>query len=221
MKRAGEAWLDSIDPGQRDSALFSVDSDAWHRWSNIHVFLMRHGAMMESMAQDQRDLAFGLLREGFSSSGFELARNIMKLNDSIREITGSDEELGEGLYWLSVLGEPSLDEPWGWQFDGHHLNVNCFLLGGQMVMTPMFMGSEPVAVEIGKHAGTRGLPGGRGYRIESCPYPIRGAAKQGDSLLMKSPPASSPAPSGIILRCAMRASSLMTFPAISRPLCSI
>ena len=155
MKRAAEAWLDSVDPGQRDAALFSVDSDAWRRWSNIHAFLMRHGAMMEPMTQDQRDLAFGLLREGFSPSGFELARNIMKLNDSIREITGSDEELGEWLYWLSVLGEPSLDEPWGWQFDGHHLNVNCFLLGGQMVMTPMFMGSEPVAVDIGKHAGTR------------------------------------------------------------------
>ena len=155
MKRAAEAWVDSIDPGQRDAAFFSVDSDAWRRWSNIHVFLMRHGAMMEPMTHDQRDLAFGLLREGFSPSGFELARNIMKLNDSIREITGSDEELGEWLYWLSVLGEPSLDEPWGWQFDGHHLNVNCFLLGGQMVMTPMFMGSEPVAVDIGKHAGTR------------------------------------------------------------------
>ena len=155
MKQAAEAWLDSIDSGQRDAALFSVDSDAWRRWSNIHAFLMRHGAMMEPMAQNRRDLAFGLLRQSFSPSGFELARNIMKLNDSIREITGSDEELGEWLYWLSVLGEPSLDEPWGWQFDGHHLNVNCFLLGGQMVMTPMFMGSEPVAVDIGKHAGTR------------------------------------------------------------------
>ena len=155
MKRAAEAWLDSIDPGERDAALFSVDSDAWRRWSNIHVFLMRHGAMMEPMTQDQRDLAFGLLREGFSPSGFELARKIMKLNGSIREITGSDEELGEWLYWLSVLGEPSLDEPWGWQFDGHHVNVNWFVLGGQMVMTPMFMGSEPVAVDIGKHAGTR------------------------------------------------------------------
>ena len=155
MKQAAEAWLDSIDSSQRDAALFYLDSDAWRRWSNIHAFLMRHGAMMEPMTHDQRELAFGLLREGFSPSGFELARNIMKLNDSIREITGSDEELGEWLYWLSVLGEPSLDEPWGWQFDGHHLNVNCFLLGGQMVMTPMFMGSEPVAVDIGKHAGTR------------------------------------------------------------------
>ena len=155
MKRAAEAWLDSLDPGQRNAALFTVDSDAWRRWSNIHVFLMRHGAMLEPMTQDQRELAFNLLREGFSPSGFALARNIMKLNESIREITGSDEELGEWLYWLSILGEPSLDEPWGWQFDGHHLNVNCFLLGGQLVMTPMFMGSEPVALDIGKHAGTR------------------------------------------------------------------
>ena len=155
MMRAADAWIASIDPAQRDSALFSIDSDAWRRWSNIHVFLMRHGAMMESMSQHQRDLAFGLLRESFSPSGFELARNIMKLNESFREITGSDDELGEWLYWLSVLGEPSLDGPWGWQFDGHHLNVNCFLLGGQMVMTPMFMGSEPVAVDIGRHAGTR------------------------------------------------------------------
>ena len=155
VKQAAEAWLDSLDAGQRDAALFSMDSDAWRRWSNIHVFLMRHGAMMEPMTQVQRKLAFNLLREGFSPSGFELARNIMKLNESIREITGSDEELGEWLYWLSVLGEPSLDEPWGWQIDGHHLNVNCFLLGGQMVMTPMFMGSEPVAVDVGEHAGTR------------------------------------------------------------------
>ncbi len=155
MKRAADAWLASIDSGQRDSALFSVDSDAWRRWSNIHVFLMRHGAMMEDMTERQRDLAFNVLRECFSPSGFELARNIMKLNESIREITGSDDELGEWLYWLSVLGEPSTDVPWGWQFDGHHLNVNCLLLGGQMVMTPMFMGSEPVAVDIGRHAGTR------------------------------------------------------------------
>ena len=155
MKRAAEAWLESLDAAQRDSARFSLESDAWRRWSNIHVFLMRHGALMEPMTQEQRELAFGLLREGFSPGGFELARNIMKLNEAIREITGSDEELGGWLYWLSILGEPSSDEPWGWQIDGHHLNVNCFVLGGQMVMTPMFMGSEPVAVEIGKHAGTR------------------------------------------------------------------
>ena len=155
VKEAAEAWLASLDSGQRDAARFALDGDAWRRWSNIHVFLMRHGAMMEPMTDGQRELVFNLLRESFSPTGFQLARNIMKLNESIREITGRDEELGEWLYWLSIMGEPSEDEPWGWQFDGHHLNVNCFLLGGQMVMTPMFMGSEPVAVDIGKHAGIR------------------------------------------------------------------
>ncbi|MYC28893.1 MAG: DUF3500 domain-containing protein [Chloroflexi bacterium] len=155
MKGAAEAWLASLDASQRDAARFTMDSDAWRRWSNIHVFLMRHGAMMEPMSQDQRELVFGLLRQGFSPQGFELARNIMRLNEAIREITGSDEELGEWLYWLSIMGEPSQDEPWGWQFDGHHLNVNWFVLGDQVVMTPMFMGSEPVAVDIGKYAGTR------------------------------------------------------------------
>ena len=155
MKRSADALVDSLGPSQREEVLFSVDSDAWRRWSNVHMFMMRHGTMLESLTPDQRNLSLALLGESFSPSGFELARNIMKLNESIREITGSDEELGEWLYWLSILGEPSLDEPWGWQIDGHHLHVNCFLLGGQMVMTPMFMGSEPVAVDVGKYAGTR------------------------------------------------------------------
>ena len=79
----------------------------------------------------------------------------MKLNESILEITGSNDEYGEWLYWLSVMGEPSSREPWGWQIDGHHLIINCFVFGDRLVMTPMFMGSEPVAVDIGKYAGTR------------------------------------------------------------------
>jgi Protein of unknown function (DUF3500) len=52
------------------------------------------------------------------------------------------------------MGEPSLSQPWGWQLDGHHLNINYFVLGDQIVMTPTFMGSEPVRAESGKYAGT-------------------------------------------------------------------
>jgi hypothetical protein len=155
IKIAAEAVLDSLSPVQRAAATFPVDSDEWRRWSNIHPFLMRHGTLLEDMNPNQRDRALGLVKECLSPAGFELARNIMKLNESIREITGSDEELGEWLYWLSVMGQPSPEQPWGWQIDGHHLIINCFNLGDQLVMTPLFMGSEPVAVDIGKYAGTR------------------------------------------------------------------
>jgi hypothetical protein len=54
---------------------------------------------------------------------------------------------------MSIMGQPSASEPWGWQIDGHHLIVNCFVLGDQLVLTPNFMGSEPVSGETGKYAG--------------------------------------------------------------------
>jgi hypothetical protein len=79
----------------------------------------------------------------------------MRLNDALGELTGRPAEYGEWYYWLSIFGQPSNNEPWGWQIDGHHLIVNCFILGDQVVMTPNFFGSEPTAVDTGKHAGTR------------------------------------------------------------------
>jgi hypothetical protein len=79
----------------------------------------------------------------------------MHLNETIGEITGCWDEYGEWLYWLSIFGTPSEHEPWGWQIDGHHLNLNCLVIGDQVVMTPMFMGSEPTHALSGKYAGTR------------------------------------------------------------------
>jgi len=52
------------------------------------------------------------------------------------------------------MGEPSATEPWGWQIDGHHLIINYFVLGDQVVMSPVFVGSEPVIAESGKFKGT-------------------------------------------------------------------
>jgi hypothetical protein len=62
-------------------------------------------------------------------------------------------EFGEYFYWISLFGEPSADGPWGWQLDGHHCNINCFVLGDQVVLTPMLLGSEPILAEAGKYAG--------------------------------------------------------------------
>jgi hypothetical protein len=132
-----------------------VDSDAWRLWSNIHVFTMRHGVSLEELDAAQREAALGLLRAGLSPAGFRTARDVMKLNHTIGEMTGRFEEYGEWLYWLSLFGTPSATEPWGWQIDGHHMIINCFILGNQIVMTPVFLGSEPVWAESGKYAGTR------------------------------------------------------------------
>jgi hypothetical protein len=152
---AAEALLTSLGPDQRGTAVFDVDDAAWRAWSNIHPFVMRHGVALEDCTEHQRDRAMDLIRATCSAAGFELARKVMKLNDALAEITGRYDEYGEWLYWLSIMGRPSREQPWGWQIDGHHLVINCFVLGDQMVMTPSFFGSEPTAVDSGKHAGTR------------------------------------------------------------------
>ena len=155
LLEAALAYIASLSADQKTRSLFPIESDAWRRWSNIHPFLLRHGVSLDELSPEPRALALTLLRESLSSDGFRTARDVMRLNEFIGQVTGSHAEYGEWLYWLSVMGTPSPHEPWGWQLDGHHLIVNCFVLGDQIVMTPMFMGSEPVAADTGPYAGTR------------------------------------------------------------------
>jgi hypothetical protein len=154
IRRAALEFREALDADQRQQAQFDVSSDAWRRWWNIHPYLMRHGVQLEDLKDEQREAALRLVEQTMSASGFRTARDIMRLNHTIGEITGSWTEYGEWVYFVSLFGEPSEDEPWGWQIDGHHLIVNCFVVGDQVVITPVFMGSEPVVAETGIYKGT-------------------------------------------------------------------
>ena len=77
----------------------------------------------------------------------------MRLNETLAELTDDHEFLGEWLYYITVMGKPSATEPWGFQLDGHHVIINYFVLGDQVVMTPFFAGSEPVTATSGKYKG--------------------------------------------------------------------
>ena len=154
IRRAALDFLDVLTAEQRQQARFDLSSDAWRRWWNIHPFLMRHGVLLEDLTDDQRQAALRLVESTLSASGARTARDIMRLNHTIGEITGSWTEYGEWVYFVSVFGEPSEHAPWGWQIDGHHLIVNCVVVGDQVVITPVFMGSEPVVAETGIYKGT-------------------------------------------------------------------
>jgi Protein of unknown function (DUF3500) len=155
LLQAARAFLAMLTKEQRRAASFAIDDLAWRKWSNIHPWLMRHGVCLADLQQDQREAALSLLRETMSSAGYASARDIMRLNEHALEITGKPDEYGEWYYWISMFGTPSPSEPWGWQIDGHHLNINALVLGDQLVMTPAFLGSEPVLARFGKYQGTR------------------------------------------------------------------
>ena len=106
------------------------------------------------MDEHQKEHAFALLRASLSAKGLKLSQDIMKLNGTLAELANNFDEYGEWLYWITIMGDPSSAEPWGWQIDGHHLIINYFVLGDQVVMSPVFVGSEPVRAVSGKFKGT-------------------------------------------------------------------
>jgi len=154
IQRAAKDFLGSLTSEQVAKTVFPVDDPEWRKWMNQH-FYIRQGMGFDEMQEVQRNAAFGLLRESLSARGLKLTRDIMKLNHTLGELNGDNfVEYGEWLYWITVMGEPSSTEPWGWQLDGHHAIINYFVLGDQVVMTPFFVGSEPVIAESGKYKGT-------------------------------------------------------------------
>ncbi|HIL72367.1 MAG TPA: DUF3500 domain-containing protein, partial [Verrucomicrobia bacterium] len=108
------------------------------------------GVSFRDLTKEQRELGFEVLRSGLSARGMKTTRDIMRLNETLAEIRNDFEEYGEWLYHLTVMGKPSTTEPWGWQFDGHHVIINYFVLVDQVVMSPVFLGSEPVRADSGK-----------------------------------------------------------------------
>jgi hypothetical protein len=151
---AAKGFLAALSEPQRARTMFAADDPEWRKWMNQH-FYVRQGVGFDEMDEKQREAAFGLLKASLSAKGLTLTRDIMRLNHTLGELNGDDfVQYGEWLYWITVMGRPSATEPWGWQLDGHHVVINYFVLGDQVVMTPTFVGSEPVTATSGKYAGT-------------------------------------------------------------------
>jgi len=154
VRKAADALLGSLTAAQRDKSMFGVDDVEWRKWMNQDYYV-RQGVSFLEMTDPQRETAIQLLRVSLSAKGLKQTRDIMRLNHTLGEMNDNDfDRYGEWRYHITVMGKPSATEPWGWQLDGHHAIINYFVLGDQVVMTPMFAGSEPVIATSGKFKGT-------------------------------------------------------------------
>ncbi len=154
VRRGAASFLAALTPEQQTRTVFAVDAPEWRRWSNVdNGIYVRQGVSLEQMNSEQRGAAWDLLRVSLSPKGLDLSRNIMKTDQTLLELNDDLLSYGEDKYFFTLMGLPSPDEPWGWQLDGHHLVINYFVLGDQVVMSPVFLGGEPVVAESGKYAG--------------------------------------------------------------------
>lgn len=152
VRVAAEAFLAALTDDQRAAVQFTIDDDEWRKWSNVDGY-QRQGVDLEAMTDDQRTAAYNLLGAALSAKGLQLSRDIMRLNTTEGEIMNNLTRFNEYLYYFTIMGTPSDTEPWGFQLDGHHLVINYFILGDQVVMTPVFMGAEPPIATSGEYDG--------------------------------------------------------------------
>ena len=154
LVEAAKAFIATLTPEQKLHTIFGVDDPEWRRWCNVdNGIYVRQGVSLRSMNDAQKAAARELMRATLSAKGLALADAIRHTDETLAELNNDRLTYGEDLYYFTVMGLPSLTAPWGWQLDGHHLVINTFVLGDQMVMTPTFLGGEPVHTETGKYAG--------------------------------------------------------------------
>jgi len=153
VRKAADAYIASLTPEERKRTMFGINDDEWRKWENIDDYY-RQGVGFFEMTEAQKTAGFNLLKASLSAKGLKLSHDIMKLNYTLGELGGNLVRLGDDHYFITIMGTPSPKEPWGWQIDGHHLIINYFVLGDQVVMSPAFFGGEPVIAKSGKYQGT-------------------------------------------------------------------
>ena len=153
MVDAAATVLGRCSAEERAKVCHRIDAVEWRKWANPELYINRHGLRLDELEDPLRDAILGVVRASLSPRGYDKARACMLTNDFLGQLVGGPKVMNEFSYNFSLFGEPSLTEPWGWQLHGHHLALNVVLIGGQISISPTFMGAEPNLIDEGPHAG--------------------------------------------------------------------
>ena len=147
---AADSFLSSLSEEQRQSVLYSFDDEEQRvRWSNLPIRMYARGGLsMGELSADQRRAAMTLLSSVLSPRGYQKIQEIVEA-DEVLKISEGNSMFGEDLYYMSLVGPPSENQPWLLQFGGHHLALNVTIAGERGVLTPSLTGAQPALYTVG------------------------------------------------------------------------
>jgi hypothetical protein len=155
MTAAARRLIESLSQEDQAKLTFPLAAHEWRAWANPEFMQHNPGLRLDELAEDLRDRCLSVVEASLSEHGFDLVRTLMKINAFMGDLVDLPVILGEYSYNFSIFGPPDENEPWGWSLFGHHIAINCLVVGGQMVMSPVFLGAEPSYVDEGPLKGTR------------------------------------------------------------------
>jgi len=148
--KAAETFLGTLDAKQRERVSFAYDDEKQRaRWSNLPVKMVpRAGLSMGELTEAQRAAAMGLVSAALSERGFEKVRQIMEGDELLKKGDRGGTMFGKDLFYISILGTPSVKDPWMLQFGGHHLGLNVTIVGERGVLTPSLTAAQPALYQV-------------------------------------------------------------------------
>jgi hypothetical protein len=146
------AFLSSLDEAQRSKVLFDFNDAAQRtRWSNLPTTVVRRaGLKMGDLSGPQKKAAMDLLAATLSKRGYEKVLAIMEGDETLKAGGGGrgGPMFGRDLFYISLLGKPSVKDPWILQFGGHHLALNITMVGLDGVLTPSLTAAQPAKYTV-------------------------------------------------------------------------
>jgi hypothetical protein len=154
--RPAQAFLGSLGSELRAKAVVPFEGDARSAWA--YTPGPRPGLSYRDLAPASQRAAERLLRSVLSPDGFRKVEAIrLDVEAALRELEGNPGR-DSALYFVTLFGEPSTQEPWSWRFEGHHISLNYTFHGGKLVSsTPQFLGANPAEIRSGPKKGLRVL----------------------------------------------------------------
>jgi hypothetical protein len=151
------AFINSLNQTQKAKALFPLTDTGRQKTNALPpASVPRNGLKLKEMEPEQKVKLFELLNDFLSDEGVTKVKNIMSLENVLREIEKNDRR-DEGLYFVAFFGMPDKDTAWGWKFEGHHLSLNFTVVKNEIRFAPLFMGSNPAEIREGSRTGFRVL----------------------------------------------------------------
>ena len=145
-------FLSSLDEGQRSKVLFDFNDAAQRvKWSNLPTTMVaRSGVKMGDLTEAQRKAAMDLLAAMLSKRGYEKTLAIMGGDEALKTAGGGRGAtmFGRDLYYISIMGKPSVSDPWMLQFGGHHLALNITMAGREGILTPSHTAAQPAKYTV-------------------------------------------------------------------------
>lgn len=146
-------FLGSLNEAQRSRVLFDFNDAAQRvKWSNLPTTMVaRAGLKMGELSEAQKAAAMALLASTLSQSGYEKVQAIMDGDEQLKADSGGRGApmFGRDLFYISILGKPSVSDPWMLQFGGHHLALNITMVGREGILTPSLTAAQPAKYTVG------------------------------------------------------------------------